>query len=106
MQIYWPSTGEPQVRDVGFIVTKQGAWTEVKRTNRYDLTTPAAPAVLVPTTTHHGDGWTLTLDWIVDPDRDVVLVRYRLDGDADGLFVLVAPHLGHGTGTNSAWIDR
>ena len=104
-EIYWPSTGQPQVRDIGFVVTKQGTWTEVKRANHYDLTTPA-PAVLVPTTTHHGDGWTLTLDWIVDPDRDVVLVEYQLDGDVDGLFVLVAPHLGHGKDTNSAWTDR
>jgi glucoamylase len=102
-EVYWPSTGEPQVRDIGFIVTSRGRWTEVKRASRYELTTPGA-AVLAPVTVHHGDGWTLTLDWIVDPDRDVVVVGYRLDGDADGLIALVAPHLGAGSATNSAWV--
>ena len=104
-EIYWPSNGEPQVRDVGFIVTADGAWTEVKRASRYDVSVPE-PGVLLPTVTHHGDGWTLTCTWTIDPDRDVVLVEYRLDGRADGLFLIVAPHLGGGGPTNSAWLER
>ncbi|MEO6651571.1 MAG: glycoside hydrolase family 15 protein [Ilumatobacteraceae bacterium] len=101
-EIYWPSTGEPQVRDVGFIVTKDGTWNEVKRSSRYSVSTPS-PAILVPTTTHSGDGWTLTLEWVIDPARDCVMIRYRLDGEADGLYVIVAPHLG--VTTNTAWAD-
>lgn len=101
-EIYWPSTGEPQVRDVGFIVTANGRWNEVKRSSDYTVETPS-PAILAPTTTHHGDGWTLTLDWVVDPGRDCVMIRYGLDGAVDGLYVLVAPHLG--VTTNTAWAD-
>lgn len=104
-EIYWPSTGEPQVRDVGFIVVSQGGWTEIKRANTYDLTLPA-PGVLQPTTVHRGDDWVLTLRWSVDPDRDAVVIEYELDGDADGLYLLVAPHLGGGTTPNSGWVDR
>lgn len=104
-EIYWPSTGQPQVRDLGFIVTSRGGWTEVKRAARYALTSPA-PAVLAPTVIHRGDGWTLRLDWAVDPNRDVVLVGYELDGEADGLYVLVAPHLGAGGHANTAWVDE
>lgn len=102
-EIYWPSTGEPQVRDIGFLVTDASGWHEVKRTNRYRLTTPD-PAVLAPTVVHEGDGWELRLDWIVDPDRDVVMVDYALTGEATGLWVLVAPHLGEDR-PNSAWVD-
>ncbi len=101
-EIYWPSTGEPQVRDIGFLVVAGGVVQEVKRVDTYTMTTPA-PAVLVPTVTHHGDGWTLTLEWAVDATRDCVLVRYTLDGEADALYTIVAPHLG--VTTNSAWAD-
>ena len=101
-EIYWPSTGEPQTRDVGFLVAAGGTIHEVKRTNDYTISTPS-PGVLAPTIVHHGDGWTLTLDWAVDPTRDCVVVRYTLDGAADAVYVIAAPHLG--TGTSSAWAD-
>jgi glucoamylase len=29
--MYWPETGEPQVRDLGFIVAGPSGWFEVKR---------------------------------------------------------------------------
>ena len=34
-EVYWPSTGEPQTRDLGFIVAGERDWFEVKRVNRY-----------------------------------------------------------------------
>ncbi len=102
-EVYWPSTGEPQIRDIGFIVGSGSTWTEVKRLSNYTLTTPK-PAVLVPTITHEGPDWTLRLEWTVDPQRDVILIDYQLDGNADALYLLVAPHLGTGT-TNTAWTD-
>lgn len=40
-EVYWPATGMPQVRDLGFIVAGAGRWTEVKREKRYALSTPA-----------------------------------------------------------------
>ncbi|MEZ5256683.1 MAG: glycoside hydrolase family 15 protein [Ilumatobacteraceae bacterium] len=103
-EIYWPSTGQPQLRDLGFLVSHPGGWTEVKRANQYRIELPG-PSSLVPTTIHHGEGWELRLDWAIDPDRDVVLVSYELSGAATGLCVLAAPHLGSGSCTNTAWTD-
>jgi hypothetical protein len=35
-EVYWPSTGRPQTRDLGFIVGDgSGTWTELKRANHY-----------------------------------------------------------------------
>ena len=34
-EVYWPTTGEPQIRDLGFIVADDEEWFEVKRANRY-----------------------------------------------------------------------
>ncbi len=104
-EVYWPSTGAPQIRDIGFIVSSGDEWVEVKRAADYTITTPA-PAILAPSIEHHGAGWTLRLDWTVDPDRDVVLIDYDLDGTADSLYVIVAPHLGHGNVPNTAWTDE
>ena len=36
-EVYWPSTGEPQIRDLGFIVAGPFGWTEVKRAGNYEI---------------------------------------------------------------------
>jgi len=53
-EVYWPSTGDPQIRDLGFIVAGPRGWSEVKRVNRYALATPE-PDIPLPTVTHEGD---------------------------------------------------
>ncbi|MCB0991707.1 MAG: hypothetical protein KDB16_12055 [Acidimicrobiales bacterium] len=103
-EIYWPSTGQPQLRDLGFIVETQGDWIEVKRHSTYTLSSPS-PSVLAPTVVHQGSGWALRLEWIVDPDRDAIIVDYELSGDADACYALIAPHLGGGGFQNTAWVD-
>ena len=35
-EIYWPATGTPQIRDLGFIVAGPFGWVEVKRESLYD----------------------------------------------------------------------
>lgn len=64
-EVFWPSTGEPQIRDLGFIVAREGAWYEVKRVARYTLTTPA-PGIPLPQVVHEGEGYTLFLEYLVD----------------------------------------
>ena len=39
-EVYWPSTGRPQIRDLGFLVAWPGGWCEVKRHDRYSITMP------------------------------------------------------------------
>lgn len=103
-EIYHPSTGDPQVRDLGFIVADEEEWFELKRVNRYTLSQPE-PCVPLPTVTHCGDRYELTLEILPDPDRDTLLIRWSLDGDGFRLYPLLAPHLGFESERNTAWIE-
>lgn len=103
-EVYWPATGTPQIRDLGFIVASDDAWFEVKRVHRYQVTTPK-PHVPLARIVHDGEDYTLTLEFLPDPTRDVLLVSFELAGDGFRLYPLLAPHLG-GTGwDNTGWVQ-
>src|SRR5581483_5440978 len=92
-EVYWPTTGEPQIRDLGFIVADDHEWFEVKRVNRYTVTTQK-PYLPLPRVVHKGARYTLTLEFLPDPLRDVLLIPYELAGAGFRLYPLLAPHLG------------
>ena len=102
-EVYWPSTGQPQIRDFGFYLVGSGRWVDLKRVRRYRLLTPGPyrPALTI---THHGDDYELVLEVLPDPQRDVLLVRFNITG-AYRLVVIAAPHLGSTGRHNSAWVD-
>ncbi len=103
-EVYWPSTGEPQLRDLGFYLVGSERWLDLKRIARYRLETPA-PSLPLPTITHEGEDYLLTLEALPDPLHDALLVRFSLDGPYR-LVVLAAPHL-QGTGyDNRAWVEE
>src|ERR1051326_2480025 len=64
-EVYWPSTGRPQIRDLGFIVTKGRQWWDLKQLDRYEISTPK-PYILLPTIEHRADDFALTLDVLCD----------------------------------------
>ena len=102
-EVFWPSTGEPQIRDLTFYLVGKGTFIDLKRERRYELRTPA-PNVPLLTVTHTGDDYRLTLEIVPDPLRDVLLVRFDLEGPYK-LVAILAPHLG-GTGLeNTAWVE-
>jgi len=103
-EVYWPSTGQPQVRDFGFYLVGAERWIDLKRVRRYSLATPG-PYLPALTITHHGDDYQLTLEVLPDPLRDVLLVRFNLTGPYR-LALILAPHLGATGRHNSAWIDN
>ncbi len=103
-EVYWPATGLPQIRDLGFIVAGNGRWTEVKREARYALSTPA-PWLPFPQVVHVGDDYRLTLEFLPDPTRDVLLISYELEGEGLRLYPLLAPHLSRSGMNNSAWVE-
>jgi glucoamylase len=104
-EVYWPSAGEPQVRDLGFIVAGPDGWHELKRIGRYQLSLPS-PFVPVPRIVHEGDGYRLEMTVSPDPVRDVMLIAFRLTGDDVQLYALLAPHLGgSGVGNNARVAD-
>ena len=98
-EVYWPSNGEPQIRDLGFIVAHPSGWYELKRIGRYkiSLLKPHAP---LPRIVHEGRGYRLELELSPDPVRDVLLISFRLTGQDFRLYALLAPHLGS-TGLNN-----
>ena len=102
-EVYWPSTGTPQVRDLGFYLVGAGKWIDLKRVRDYALSTPG-PALPLLTITHRGEDYRLELEILPDPRRDVLLVRYAIEGPYR-LVVLLAPHLGSTGRDNSAWVD-
>jgi glucoamylase len=108
-EVYWPSTGQPQIRDLGFYLVPRdnpgpGRWLDLKRLRRYRLATPG-PFLPAPTIVHYGDDYELALEVLPDPQRDVLLVRYQLTGPWR-LVMIAAPHLGSTGRDNTAWIDE
>jgi glucoamylase len=103
-EIYWPATGWPQIRDLGFIVAGPSGWAEVKRVNKYAVSVPelAGLRVPLPQVTHEGGAYRLLLEVLPDPNRDVVLISYRLIGENAKLYCLLAPHLANGGEHNNA----
>jgi glucoamylase len=102
-EVYWPTTGRPQVRDLGFIVAGEGYWAEVKREMKYEFETPA-PYLPLPRVVHVGERYRLSVEFVPDPARDVLLVAYGLEGADLKLYVLLAPHLGSDGWGNTAWV--
>jgi glucoamylase len=100
-EIYWPATGQPQIRDLGFIVAGPSGWFEVKRVNRYRISL-SEDCVPLPQVTHQGDRYRLVIEVVPDPSRDVVLISYRLTGGDMKLYALLAPHLGNSGEHNNA----
>lgn len=101
-EVYWPSTGQPQIRDLGFYLVNASGWIDLKRVHRYGLSTPR-PYLPLPTVLHQGDGYQLALEILPDPHRDVLLIRYALSGDYR-LVVILSPHLTATGQDNAAWV--
>ncbi|MBS0393947.1 MAG: glycosyl hydrolase [Proteobacteria bacterium] len=105
-EVYYPRPDIPQLKDLGFIVADDaGFWIEVRRLGSYDVTWEdgVIPAITVR---HRHPRFTLTLQVCADPDRDVLLARFALDGEAAlQLHVLVAPRIGEDATGNRAWAD-
>ena len=102
-EVYWPSTGEPRLRDLSFYLVGADRWIDLKREHGYSLSQPS-PEIPLPTIRHEGDGYALELEILPDPQRDAVLIRYKVEGPWT-LVVIAAPHL-NGEGTSSrGWVD-
>lgn len=100
-EIYWPTTGQPQTRDLGFIVAGPSAWFELKRVHNYRMV-ETDPFLPLPNIVHEGEGYRLELEIAPDPLRDAVLISFRLSGEGFKLYVLLAPHLGDSGEHNNA----
>jgi glucoamylase len=102
-EIYWPSTGRPQIRDLGFYLLGSGRWIDLKRVRRYRLSKPK-PYIPLLTIEHTGSDYRVTVEVLPDPSRDVVLLRFDVEGPYR-LGVILAPHIGSTGYDNNAWIE-
>jgi len=102
-EIYWPSTGWPQYRDIGFYLLGEDCWVDLKRVSRYGLSKPK-PYLPLLTIVHSGDDYQLRLEVLPDPVRDALLLRYEIDGPYR-LGIVAAPHLAASGVGNTGWVE-
>jgi glucoamylase len=101
-EVYHPRPDIPQLKDLGFIVADDaGFWIEVRRLASYDVAwvDGVVPAITI---THRHPRFTLRLEICADPERDVLLVDFELQGEALDLYVIAAPRLGGDATRNEA----
>jgi len=102
-ETYYPRIDIPQIKDLGFIVADDaGFWVEVRRNRDYDvkLAGPGIPAVEI---IHRHPRFTLSLEICPSQRRDVLFVRYKLDGDHNlKVYALLATRLGDNAEENIA----
>ena len=106
-EIYYPHIDVPQIKDLGFIIADdRGFWVELRRLGNYSVSL-ARPGVAAVEIVHRHPRFTFTLEICPSQRRDVLLLRYRLDGD-DGLrpYALLAPRLGGAAEDDLAFAAR
>jgi glucoamylase len=101
-EVYRPSTGQPQIRDLGFYLVGDSGWIDLKRVRNYGISTPK-PYLPLPTILHQGPDYSLSLEVLPDPLRDVLLIRYVLSGNYR-LVVILSPHLTATGQDNAGWV--
>ncbi len=106
-EVYWPRVDIPQIKDLGFIIADdRGFWVELRRLGDYSVSLAGVgvPAVEI---THRHPRFTFTLQVCPSQRRDVLLLRYRLEGDDDlRAYALLASRIGAGLDNNMAWVGK
>jgi glucoamylase len=115
-EVYWPSPGEVETRDLGFILADgSGWWVELKAQASYSVQWPDArvPSVTVVHSGPPDHAYQFQLELVPDPDRDVLLIRYALTGIGASVYSFLATHLqtprawndASGGSDNYGWVD-
>ena len=106
-EVFYPRIDIPQIRDMGLIIADdKGFWQELNTLPDPGLQIDD-PAVPLPIITHRHERFTCTLRICADPLRDVLLMDFHLEGDADlRPYLLCAARLGEDAEHNTAWVDE
>lgn len=106
-EVYYPRIDIPQIRDLGFIIADdQGFWVELRRLGDYriNLPKPYVPAVEI---VHHHPRFIFTLQVCPSQRRDVLMLRYRLEGDKNlRTYALLSARLGGDAENNFASVGE
>ncbi|WP_414039770.1 glycoside hydrolase family 15 protein [Acidithiobacillus sp. M4-SHS-6] len=104
-EVFYPRIDIPQIRDLGFIIADdQGFWQELKTFPEpaLELDDPHVP---LPIIRHHHPRFDFTFKVCADPDRDVLLIDFQLEGDPElQPYLLCSARLGEDAEHNCAWI--
>jgi glucoamylase len=102
-EVYYPRIDIPQIKDLGFIIADdRGFWVELRRLGNYNvaLAKPGVPAVEI---VHRHPRFVFTLQVCPSRWRDVLLLRYRLEGDENlRAYALLAARIGEDAENNLA----
>ncbi len=106
-ELYYPRIDIPQIKDLGFIIADdKGFWVELRRLGSYTVSLPA-PGVPAVEIVHRHPRFNFTLEICPSQRRDVLLIRYRLEGDETlRPYALLAARLGDDAENDMAWADR
>lgn len=104
-EVFYPRIDIPQIRDLGFVIAdNQGFWQELKTLPepQLELDNPQIP---LPILHHHHPRFDFTFKVCTDPERDVLLLDFTLEGDT-GLqpYLLCSARLGEDAENNRAWV--
>ena len=104
-EVYYPRIDIPQIKDLGFIIADdRGFWVELRRLGNYSVTLPG-PGVPALEIVHRHPRFTFTLEICPSQRRDVLMLRYRLQGDESlRPYALLAARLGGDAENNEAWV--
>ncbi len=104
-EVYYPRIDIPQIKDLGFIIADgEGFWIELRKATNYRVTLPASgiPAVEI---VHTHPRFTFTLKICPSQRRDVLMLRFKLEGDASlRPYALVQARLGGDAANNIAYV--
>jgi glucoamylase len=104
-EVYYPRIDIPQIKDLGFIIADgNGFWVELRRLGNYkvNLPFPGVPAVEI---VHTHSRFTFMLQICPMQNRDVLLLRYRLVGEAGlKVYALLSARLGEDAENNLATV--
>ncbi|MEM7192521.1 MAG: glycoside hydrolase family 15 protein, partial [Pseudomonadota bacterium] len=104
-ELYYPRIDIPQIKDLGFIIADdKGFWVELRRNKDYTVRL-AAPGVPTATVVHKHARFTFTAEVSPSQRRDVLLIRYKLEGDQDlRPYVLLGARLGDDVCKNMGYV--
>ncbi len=101
-EVYYPRIDIPQIKDLGFIIADdRGFWVELRQMESYSVSL-ASSGVPALTIEHTHPRFKFTMEICPSQRRDVLLLRYRLEGDGLLPYALLAPRLGGDAENNEA----
>ena len=94
-EVFYPRIDIPQIKELGFTIADgKGFWVELRQLGNYEVRLPK-PGIPAVTLIHRHPRFTFTLQICPSQQRDTLMLRFQLEGDADlRPYVMLAARLG------------